>query len=281
MADARGPVGPDPTSQSSKRTPGLSCCREVALGLLVPIYIGLSIVVYTDHPMQATDPPLSETERQGLAIWRDHNCQACHQIYGFGGFLGPDLTNRVTERTPDAEFRYILEDGSREMPAFDLPEAEQEAVLAFLRAVNRSGRSQPAPLGARREVNPVRHFQEIVASWQASTGAELTPPARRGLEVWNRFGCGACHAAFTLGTMRAPDLSRSAVDLSVPALRELLEQGRRNMPPFAVPPDQVGDLSAFLAWVSSNRPALVDLNDRLVGREEFSWGNIPWFEYSR
>ncbi|MCH7870146.1 MAG: c-type cytochrome, partial [Planctomycetes bacterium] len=44
--------------------------------------------------------------KSGLAIWRENNCQACHQIYGYGGFLGPDLTN-LMDRRPDEDWKYI------------------------------------------------------------------------------------------------------------------------------------------------------------------------------
>jgi nitric oxide reductase subunit C len=245
----------------------------------VVAYIGLSVVAYTDFPRRVSDPPLTDLERRGLAVWRGNNCQACHQIYGFGGFLGPDLTNRVTEATPDAEFRAVLDDGARQMPAFRMPAADQEAVLAFLRAVNRTGQSQPTPLATIEGVSPIAHFERIADEWAREGGGVMDATARRGLEVWTARGCGACHVPFMDGQMRAPDLSRSSIDRSVPALRAVLDAGLRNMPPFELTDEEVQGLTAYLEWISSNRSELVRLNDSLLEHEDFSWSTVPWFEY--
>ena len=45
--------------------------------------------------------PLSEKEAigfnkqkaaDGRLIWQKYNCQSCHQLFGLGGYLGPDLS---------------------------------------------------------------------------------------------------------------------------------------------------------------------------------------------
>lgn len=253
-------------------------CELILAGLVVA-YVALSVVAYTDFPRRPTDPALTDLELRGLAVWRGNNCQACHQIYGFGGFLGPDLTNRVTDATPDAEFRAVLEDGARSMPAFEMAAADQEAVLAFLRAVNRTGQSQPTPLATTEGVSPIAHFERLADEWARESGGFLEAGVERGLEVWTSRGCGACHVPFMDGRMRAPDLSLGSIDRSVPALRAVLDSGRRNMPPFEVTDPEVEALSAYLQWISSNRGALVRLNDALLEHEDFSWGTVPWFEY--
>jgi hypothetical protein len=51
------------------------------------------------------------------------------------------------------------------------------------------------------------------------------------------------------------------------------------MPPFEMTDGEVEALGAYLEWVSSNRAALVRLNDSLLEHEEFSWSTVPWFEY--
>jgi nitric oxide reductase subunit C len=253
-------------------------CELILAGLVVA-YVGLSVVAYTDFPRRAPNPPLTDLERRGLAVWRGNNCQACHQMYGFGGFLGPDLTNRVTEATPDAEFRAILEEGAREMPAFHMTPADQEAVLAFLRAVNRTGQSQPTPLATVEGVSPIAHFERLADEWVRDSGSPMDAAVEAGLDVWTVRGCGACHAPFIDGKMRAPDLTRSSFDRSVPALRAVLDSGQRNMPPFEMTDGEVEALSAYLEWLSSNRRDLVRLNDSLLEHEEFSWSTMPWFEY--
>lgn len=253
--------------------------REAVLGILVVVYLAVSVVVYTDFPRSEDHPPLTDLERRGLALWRTNNCQACHQIYGFGGFLGPDLTNRVTDATPDAEFRSTLEDGVRSMPAFRMSRPDQQAVLAFLRAVDRTGQSQPTPLARFEGASPIAHFGRLADEWDRAGGGSMSATARRGLEVWTARGCGACHLPFMDGRMRAPDLSRRALDRSAPALRAALDSGRRNMPRFELADDEVGALGAYLDWLSSNRGDLVRLNDSLLDHEEFSWSTVPWWEY--
>ncbi|MFQ5844076.1 MAG: hypothetical protein ACE5JG_03730 [Planctomycetota bacterium] len=43
--------------------------------------------------------------------------------------------------------------------------------------------------------------------------------------------------------------------------------------------DEAADLSAYLGWITGHRANLVHVNDRLLEREEFSWGAVPWWEY--
>ncbi len=103
-------------------------CRRLVFRTLLGVYLLVSVVAYTDYPRTAAYETLTERERHGLAIWRRHNCQACHQVYGFGGFLGPDLTNRVTEETQDFEFLSLLKQGREKMPALDLAPSGHEVV---------------------------------------------------------------------------------------------------------------------------------------------------------
>ncbi len=255
--------------------------RESALGLLVVAYASVSVVAYTDYPRQGPDASLTVLEQSGLAVWRQHNCQACHQIYGFGGFLGPDLTNRITDTVTDPEFGWILANGSGRMPALRLGAPEQQAVLAYLRAMNRTGRSQPRPLGAGRSIRPVENYERIEEEWARRGKGDLQPTARHGGEVWNRSQCGTCHIPFDVGPTLAPDLSGWALDRSAPTLRTLLRKGRARMPSFEslTGADIVG-LSAYLEWVCQQRAALIDLNDAILERPGFSWRALPWFEYN-
>ncbi len=251
--------------------------RPLVLCLLVATYVAFSIVAYTDFPRRDSRPPLSALERRGLAVWRQNNCQACHQIHGFGGFLGPDLTNRVTDAEPDVQFRSILVVGLLSMPALDLSRKEQDAVLAWLRKLDRSGRSQPAPLAARRPVDRKLHWRLIAEEWARATGKGLPADARRGEQVWHESQCGVCHVPFDMGPNLSPDVSGRATDLA--GLHALLQNARGRMPAYPLEAAEVRDLQAYLQWVSDQRSALVDLNDRMLDREAFSWSGVPWFEY--
>ncbi len=253
--------------------------REAVLGLLVASYLILSTIAYLDFPRHNSNEPLSDLERTGLRIWRENNCQACHQIYGFGGFLGPDLTNRVTDQTPDQQLSRILTAGSRKMPAFNFAPDDQRAIMAFLRAVNRTGRSQPRPLAARRPMSPIEQYRLLQQEWTAQTGQDLDPRTRAGEEVWHNKACAVCHVPLAVGLSGAPDLSQRTIDRSTEALHGVLDRGRGNMPPFTLGDNEIEDLSAYLNWFSAHRAEFVALNDRLTDREPFSWTQVPWFEY--
>ena len=79
---------------------------------------------------------------EGKMLWQQHNCNACHQVYGLGGYLGPDLTNVYSIKGP-AYIRAFLQNGTVIMPNFQLTEQETVALLAFLQDIDASGKSDP------------------------------------------------------------------------------------------------------------------------------------------
>ena len=83
--------------------------RVVAYALAVMSFFALGLVVYRDDPGDpAAFTQLSPQGRDGYRLWREQNCHTCHQLYGFGGYLGPD---RDAWRRHDATA--LLEDGAR------------------------------------------------------------------------------------------------------------------------------------------------------------------------
>jgi nitric oxide reductase subunit C len=253
--------------------------RTAALLLLVLAFLGVSVIAYSDHPRRAEEPALDRLERAGLAVWRRNNCQACHQVHGFGGFHGPDLTNRVTGQTSVAEIGWIVTHGKGRMPAFELSGEELEAVVAWLRWLNDSGRSRPPPLEPRREVVPAHHFRELLAFWSERTGREPPDEVRAGERVWTAMGCGACHRPFALGELREPDLSASAADGAFERLSAILDQGSGRMPATELDLDAKRNLHAFLRWIAERRAELVELDLELIELEPFAVSAVPWFEY--
>jgi nitric oxide reductase subunit C len=77
----------------------------------------------------------------GLETWQKYNCQSCHQVYGLGGYLGPDLTNAASAKNPDY-LRTFIRYGSGRMPNLHLHDKEVEDIIAFLNWVDKSGRSK-------------------------------------------------------------------------------------------------------------------------------------------
>lgn len=90
-----------------------------------------------------TIPRTSEHVRHGMDVWQRSNCTACHQLYGLGGYMGPDLTN-VHSAKGEARIRTFVRYGTGRMPAHDLSDGELDALVAFLAWVDASGRSRVA-----------------------------------------------------------------------------------------------------------------------------------------
>lgn len=87
-----------------------------------------------------TPTPLTKEINQGWEIWQNKNCQACHQLYGLGGSMGPDLTNS-TSQVDVAYIKAVIKSGTSRMPNFNLSNKEIEKVVAFLKWVDKSGHS--------------------------------------------------------------------------------------------------------------------------------------------
>ena len=79
--------------------------------------------------------------KSGLALFQEHNCIACHQFYGLGGYMGPDLTNVISAPGKGAEYaRAFIENGTERMPDFEFSAAEIDDLVHFLEFVDASGR---------------------------------------------------------------------------------------------------------------------------------------------
>lgn len=79
---------------------------------------------------------------RGKSVWQKYNCQACHQVYGLGGFLGPDLTNVYSKRGKDFIHAFLMS-GSQVMPVFKITSEEMNDLSAFLRNIDSSGTADP------------------------------------------------------------------------------------------------------------------------------------------
>lgn len=81
---------------------------------------------------------------EGKMIWQQKNCNACHQLYGLGGYLGPDLTNIYSDPNKGSEYiKAFVRAGTSSMPAFQLSDAEINSLLVFLQDVDACGKASP------------------------------------------------------------------------------------------------------------------------------------------
>lgn len=80
----------------------------------------------------------------GRLVWQKYNCQACHQLYGLGGYLGPDLTNVYSKKGKgEVYIRAMIASGTAQMPNFSLNENEFSQLIEFLKMTDASGTSDP------------------------------------------------------------------------------------------------------------------------------------------
>lgn len=91
---------------------------------------------------------LTEGAKKGKLIFQEYNCISCHQLYGLGGYMGPDLTNVMS--SPGKGELYVksfIQNGTQRMPNFHLPENEVNALTEYLNYVDKTG------------ISPVRIFE--------------------------------------------------------------------------------------------------------------------------
>lgn len=113
---------------------------------LSSLYLIYSFSIYL-KPLREADPQEESTLKQaalGKEVWQKHNCHTCHQLYGLGGYLGPDLTN-VTAKHGYSELflKAIISNGMGQMPPFDLTPQEMADLIVFLEAMNETGTANP------------------------------------------------------------------------------------------------------------------------------------------
>jgi nitric oxide reductase subunit C len=119
--------------------------------ILIVSYCTYSALIYSYSSKTSETPSLSVTK--GLNLWQSKNCQACHQLYGLGGYMGPDLTNIISDSNKGSSYASaFIQSGTARMPKFNLSATEVNELLAFLTWVDQSGQSMvPAdkvtPLG--------------------------------------------------------------------------------------------------------------------------------------
>jgi nitric oxide reductase subunit C len=112
--------------------------RAVLLTLCIAC-AAYTVFVYTRGDAGGDKRP-DDRARAGMSVWQAKNCQSCHQLYGLGGYMGPDLTNVAAKGDP--YMRAFLQSGTARMPDFHLRPQEIDQLCAFLHWVDHSGKSK-------------------------------------------------------------------------------------------------------------------------------------------
>lgn len=114
--------------------------NRLVLGVLLCVFITYNNVLYTKDTAGCSAPLMTKEALKGEHLWQENNCTACHQLYGLGGYLGPDLTNIVSNPNKGKEYaKAFFNSGVKSMPEFNFTEEEKEALVSFLKHVDRTG----------------------------------------------------------------------------------------------------------------------------------------------
>lgn len=258
--------------------------RRILLFSLVGIFLVQTLLIYLD-PAGRSAAPLSEQAARGREVWHDYNCQSCHQIYGFGGFLGPDLTNvagrlagpDATVEALEARLETVLTTGSERMPAFELEAQDRRALATFFLELAATGVGQVVVSAARppREV-----FDDAVRSVESAAG-ELSELQTLGLDVMRRDGCIDCHLPNAKSTFKSTDLTRIHASVGPERITSILTDGipEKGMPRLGLPPAEIEAVIGTLELLGTHG---AEVRETFVTAERSSSGSLfdlPWFEY--
>lgn len=108
--------------------------------VLIPAFLCYSAYLYINLPGKTTPPSMAVA--RGKMVWQRYNCNACHQVYGLGGYLGPDLTNEYSKRGKEFIHAFLVT-GTTVMPDFKLTKDEIDDLLAYLANIDSSGKADP------------------------------------------------------------------------------------------------------------------------------------------
>ena len=113
--------------------------KVITLLILLISFVIYSFIIYTKGT--ESDVVLSENElslvKQGKQIYQQYNCMSCHQIYGLGGYLGPELTTAWSDKHRGEEFiKAFLKSGGRRMPDFKFEPHQIDALTSYLKYVD-------------------------------------------------------------------------------------------------------------------------------------------------
>lgn len=108
---------------------------------LISLFFIYSLVVYTAGTAADRGAAMiSERSKRGKLLFQKYNCTACHQLYGLGGYMGPDITNVISAKGKGPVYaRAFLQSGTQRMPDFHLSNEELDDLVAYLTYVDKTG----------------------------------------------------------------------------------------------------------------------------------------------
>ena len=250
--------------------PCSAAAKQGMMIILVTCFIIQSCLVYFDAN---ESPSLSVAASRGRRIWHQHNCQTCHQFFGFGGFLGPDLTN-VSERLTPGRLNDLLTVGSSQMPAFNLAPEEIADIRMFLEGMNETGQGQ-ARFG---ETGP---SARLVRAIENQLATETDPVTLAGYDMFTSRGCQGCHIERKNIIFVVPDLMDVTERLDRTEIMNVLENGRRPkmLAPF-LSAEGREQTYEFLLWLRRHRESIDAASAASVDESAIDLWRVPWWEFN-
>ncbi len=251
------------------------------------LLVGLTSAFFVQTQAVYTDPhktrQLGKQEQAGRRIWNQNNCQSCHQFHGYGGFLGPDLTN-VVEKLARNQLEARLALGEGLMPAFEMDPDEIDAVWAFLGAMNETGTGQarnPNLAGVERYEAASNEPLDIATTpgdaLRQVIGEHGDADVADGYTLFRSRSCTECHVLYGRSAVGAPDLSYSGDRLTPDQIMAVLKEGREPaMPAAGLSPDERASLASFIVFMAEHRAVTLA---RIVDEPESFWVSVPWWEF--
>ncbi len=249
------------------------------LGFLLSAFAVQTWLIYTD-PVGQDSPPLTSEASRGREIWHQENCGVCHQIFGYGGFLGPDLTNLARRKEwSQALFRdldLVLRTGSARMPVFDLSEEDTRCLAVFFEELDQLGVGQLSI----SEAAPA-HEVYRAALEELRGGTPPSAQATEGLAKMEQLGCITCHLPNGRSSLRAKDLTTMRADLAEEHLRRVLKDGvpGTGMPRFNLENGEIEAVLRALEWLGEGGALVRGAFEKAEANPDGSLWDLPWFEF--
>jgi len=111
----------------------------IIIAILIVLFSVYNVVIYRTESYVAVEK-LSPTAVKGQQLFQSNRCWSCHQLYGLGGYLGPDLTNIYSDENKGPVYiKAFLNSGVKSMPRFYFNEEEKNAIVEYLKHVDQTG----------------------------------------------------------------------------------------------------------------------------------------------
>mgnify|MGYP004003567375 FL=1 len=102
-------------------------------------YFIYSFVIYSQKSeFIGANKKITPLAVEGRLVFQKYNCISCHQLYGLGGYLGPDLTNVISDKG-SYYVSAVIKNGMLKMPNLNVQDNEIKSLVAYLSFTDSSG----------------------------------------------------------------------------------------------------------------------------------------------